>query len=252
MLSPMCIFSQAVRHVGATRIFARGVGDRQRLAYAMDFAAAEELAMILPIPVPVGSAEDAVRFVDLSGYEKLFDDLRAAFPVPQSRSLSFGAPAPAALAILEVHRVGAFDASFVPTAGDFARLDPRFQLPESLLSTVPAYRDWGFAVFALRPSVGDGATEHVHPMAFDFPRRDPSRLFFPTVHVHDGSVHARAVFDHELYAQGDASRLSTWERSPLQTSSSVDVSRAQGLVDGDAPLHRRSLQGMLENADTWA
>jgi hypothetical protein len=122
-----------------------------------------------------------------------------------------------------------------------------------LLSAVPAYQDWGFAVFALRPvSGGGGATEHVHPMAFDFPRRDPSRLFFPTVHVHDGAVHARAVFDHELYAQGEPARFANWERSPSNASSSLDVDRTEGLVDGDALLHRRSLQGMLENADTWA
>lgn len=245
----MCIFSKSIEHVGATRIFGRGVGDRQRLAYAMDFAAKEELAMILPIPVPPGSAEAAVRFLDLSGYETLFDDLRAAFPVPQARSASFGLDLDASLSTLEVHRVGAFDASFVPTASDFARLDPRFRLPGSLLPAMPAYGDWGFAVFSLR---GDGTDEHVHPMAFEFPRRDPARLFFPTVHVHDGAVHAEAVFDHELYAQGELAGLARWERSPAPASRSVDASRTRGLVDGDALLHRLTLRGMLDNADTWA
>jgi hypothetical protein len=38
-------------------------------------------------------------------------------------------------------------------------------------------------------------------MVFEFPRRDTSSLFFPTVHVHDGKVHATAGFDHALYCQ---------------------------------------------------
>ncbi len=59
-------------------------------------------------------------------------------------------------------------------------------------------------------------------MAFEFPHRDPTRLFFPTVHVHDGRVHARAEFD-----------------------------RAAGLVDGDAHCLRRTIRGLAPNQDTW-
>jgi len=57
----MCCFSMPVRFVAGTTIFARPMADgSQPLVYSMAFAAAEELAMIPPIPVPPGSAEDAV------------------------------------------------------------------------------------------------------------------------------------------------------------------------------------------------
>ncbi len=87
-------------------------------------------------------------------------------------------------------------ASFVPSVADFVRLDPRFRLPEVLFDAVPHYADYGFAVFQLAPG-----KVTVHPMALRFPTRDPDRLFFPTVHVHDGRFHAKAKFDHALYFQ---------------------------------------------------
>ena len=69
------------------------------------------------------------------------------------------------------HRVGAYDASFVPTASDFARLDPRFRLPDAVRGRVPAYADYGFAVFKLRKGEAE-----VHPLArrAGTEARDPS------------------------------------------------------------------------------
>lgn len=37
---------------------------------------------------------------------------------------------------------------------------------------------------------------------FEFPTRHPDRLFFPTLHIHDGAVKPFARFAHTLYAQG--------------------------------------------------
>ncbi len=90
-------------------------------------------------------------------------------------------------------------------------------------------------------------------MAFEFPHRDPTRLFFPTVHVHDGRVHARAEFDHALYCQLTPSRATAhgWERSRMLASGFVDVDRAAGLVDGDAHCLRRTIRGLAPNQDTW-
>lgn len=102
--------------------------------------------------------------------------------------------------------VGDYEASFVPSQADFERLDPRFCLPPSVWSQLSLYADWGFAVFKLSlnpPPTQLSALDlriiaerkrdgkppfpprrrDIHPMAFRFPRRDPSRLFFPTVHV---------------------------------------------------------------------
>src|SRR5690606_16069404 len=97
---------------------------------------------------------------------------------------------------LAVHEVGDFVASFVPTLADFRRLDPQFVIPQESWDKIPEYSDYGFAVFQLKSLVGNP-----HPMAFEFTTRWPDRIFFPTVHIHDGEVHDREEFDHTLYLQ---------------------------------------------------
>jgi hypothetical protein len=247
---PMCCFSGQVDHVGQTRIFARSGDDgRQFLVYQMTYHAAAEVAMVLPLPTPVGSAEDAVFFIDLSAYAELFADLRRAFPEPMTKSDDRAATAVAPAATpLAVVKVGSFIASFVPSRADFARVDARFRLPEATFTAFPRYDDHGFAVFQLRP---DAAT--IHPMAFEFPRRDPSALFFPTVHVHDGTAPAQAVFDHDLYCQpaGDERfALAAWTESPQPAGATVRCDLAGGVVAPNQHLYRRSLAGPLPNRDT--
>src|SRR5438309_7231570 len=84
---PMCCFSRNVKLVADTNIFVRGSGDgRQYLVYSMVLDAREDLAMILPIPVPKDSKENAVRFINLEEYPKFFSELRAGFPVPRTLS----------------------------------------------------------------------------------------------------------------------------------------------------------------------
>ena len=72
---------------------------------------------------------------------------------------------------------------------DWDRLDERFRIPPSIFDALPAYRDFGFAVFKLQVTGRESesglfpekpATKTFHPMAFEFPRADPDRLFFPT------------------------------------------------------------------------
>ena len=65
----MCCFSQEVEDVSNTKIFARMNGNVQFLAYQMQFTSAEDLAMILPIPVTVEKPEDAVQFISLEKYK---------------------------------------------------------------------------------------------------------------------------------------------------------------------------------------
>ncbi len=244
----MCCFSQEVRHVAKTRIFARATSAvDQAIVYAMRFEAAGDLAMVLPIPTPQGAAEDAVRFVDLSGYASYFDDLEAGFPIAGFGPSRAAAPQPASL--LLVHRVGAFEASFVPSATDFERLDPRFRLPRAILSALPGHEGSGFAVFKLR---GGASEQDVHPMAFTFPRRDPRAVFFPTLHVHDGRVHPSAEFDHELYVQSSLQLPQPWWSTMKPASRHVDLERARGLVDGDRALATLVIRGTHRNEDVWA
>lgn len=222
----MCCFTGSVTDVQLTRIFARGEGGSQYLAYQMHYQAASELAMILPLPAPVGVAENAVRFIDLSGYAEFFTDAGRGFPWPVSDPDSL-ADLAAGDEGLKVHAVGSYEASFVPRLADFSRLDPRFRMPEGVWDKLPQYADWSFCVFRLREG-----RRKVHPMAFEFQRRDSSRLFFPTVHVHDGEVREVACFDHELYCQADDVLGPPWEASGT----------AKGMIArlGAPPAWRRS------------
>ena len=201
-----------------TRIFARRTMEgRQYLVYRMTYqsgtgiarrqqefqsaTAVLDVAMILPLPTPPASLENAVRFVNLSGYEEFFADLDRGFPSPPTirepyypdvlrGSLGIESP-------LVVYDVGSYEASFVPTLGDFERLDGRFRLPKTIWNQLPQYRDYGFAVFKLK-----AGARTMQPMAFDFPLRSSFRLFFPTIHIHAGRVDPSARFDHTLYCQG--------------------------------------------------
>jgi hypothetical protein len=299
----MCCFSSAVRHVSETQIFARPSGNSQILVYSMRIQAEQEVAMILPLPVPPNSAESAVRFINLEAYPQFFTDLGALFPamVALGRGPVDGGISRAPLAVQDV---GLFEASFVPTIADFARLDPRFRLPETAWHALPQYADWGFAVFKLKqpgsapasagvarrflqklfpsqtesevPAGADAFHEphRIHPMAFEFPRRNPTELFFPTVHIHDGQVHETAEFDHELYFQSERkpaamnvpgsdsrellkrwSSLEMYLQGRLRASSGpierhVDLERAAGTVRPAIPIYQWTLEGTLPNQDS--
>ncbi len=228
------LFAKKV-HVSKTQIFARMMSPRvQALAYSMNLDTAREVAMVLPLPVAPGSGEDAVQFVDLQAFPEMFTELAALFEMPARKGgMQLGRGK-----TLAVHKVGSFIASYVPTVADFERLDPRFRVPEVLFEAVPAYRDHGFAVFQLEP--GDVT---VHPMAFTFPTRSRDKLFFPTVHLHDGTWHQTADFDHALYFQ-----------RPVQGGYEVHPSPRRdyaGLAAVGEPIERHTLRGALPNADTW-
>jgi hypothetical protein len=249
----MCCFSGPVERVADTSIFARSIDNgRQLLVYSMTFATKQDVAMILPLPVPPNSPDDAVRFIDLKEYSDFFHDLKLGFPEPVSRSFlptksAAPSPAPETLAVVQV---GNFEASFVPAVKDFTRLDARFRLPDQTWEALPAYKDYGFAVFKLKK---DAST--VHPMAFEFPRADPRRIFFPTVHIHDGKVHDQAAFDHALYCQkreGDRTSLPEWRESNLPAESFVKVAKTQGIIDGKAHCYLRTIRGMQKNQDMLA
>ena len=138
-------------------------------------------------------------------------------------------------------------ASFVPAIKDFARLDKQFRLPDGVWEKLPQYKDFGFAVFKLKkPEKG---TQQVHPMAFEFPREDKKVLFFPTVHIHDGTVPAKAKFDHSLFCQaGDVPPIE-WEESPGHANSFVKVKETQGIVEPNAHVYRKLMKGNFDNKD---
>src|SRR6266566_7558937 len=193
----MCCFSQPVRSVHSTNIFARPADERRQfLVYSMTLDARKELAMILPLPVKTPADENDVEFIDLQGYPNFFTDLEQGFPSGRHGATLGKSASPATDETLRVLQVGSFEASFVPTITDFSRLDERFRLPQHVWDKLPGYKTYGFAVFKLKP----GAMT-IHPMAFSFPRQNTNALFFLTVHIHDGKVHSKAGFDHNLFCQ---------------------------------------------------
>jgi hypothetical protein len=247
----MCCFSGKVQVVADTNIFARASKEgRQFLVYSMRFKAADDLAMILPIPTPKASAEDAVQFINLEKYPAFFDDLNMGFPLPKSESRGITKDAPKPQLVLPVVEVGKFVASFVPTIKDFARLDQQFRLPDGVWEKLPQYKEFGFAVFKLKKP--DKGEQKVHPMAFEFPRADKKVLFFPTVHIHDRTVPAKARFDHSLFCQfGDVPAMG-WEESPGHAVSFVKVKETHGIVEGNAHVYRKLMKGTFANKDVLA
>jgi len=249
----MCCFSGPIDVVRNTNIFARASKrGRQYLVYSMTVATTSDVAMILPIPVPKRSPDDAVKFINLEEYPDFFDALRLGFPVPQPPSPSRSEtddPAPTAAVPLPVVEVGSYEASFVPSIKDFSRLDARFRLPEDVWVELPAYKSYGFAVFKLKSKDSE---QTIHPMAFEFPRAFPERLFFPTVHIHDGEVHPEADFDHALFCQSsDGPELMSqdWRESDRPAGMFMDAAKTQGIVAPDEHCFLKELRGQHKNDD---
>jgi hypothetical protein len=246
----MCCFSQEVDRVSNTNIFARpSKGYGQYLVYSMTLSAKSDLAMILPIPTPKASKEDAVDFINLEKYPEFFEQMFSGFPLTRSlggEKSKDDSPKPLPAPKLAVVEVGSFVASFVPTVKDFSRLDEQFRLPAGTWDKLPQYKDYGFAVFKLKKG------EHkIHPMAFEFPRADKSKLFFPTVHIHDGKVHANAEFDHALYCQLWDTRMK-WEESPQPAEMFMKkLDQAKGVVSAKDHIYRKQMHGNYKNEDVW-
>ena len=91
----------------------------------------------------------------------------------------------------------------------------RFSIKKEIWSKIPAYADYGFAVFQLKALSGT-----LHPIAFEFDTRLRDTLFFPTIHIHDGTVHAEDAFDH-------ISRVTSGE-CPSRASNEARPSRSDG------------------------
>jgi hypothetical protein len=89
-------------------------------------------------------------------------------------------------------------------------------------------------------------------MALSFPSRHPEKLFFPTVHIHDGEVHAKEHFDHELYCQVARPgffEMMKWEESPGIAKGACKVEKSEGLLYGDSHIYRRRMVGDFANKD---
>lgn len=264
----MCCFSGPVQAVANTRIFARLSGHgTQFLVYQMEYQADRDLAMILPGPIQTPARETSVRFIRLQKYPRFFKDMeRPGYYAKGAMSGGMATLSAGGIPPRAVHSVGNFSASFVPTLRGFGRLDKRFVLPPQTWDKIPAYHDFGFAVFKLK-ALASRAQSPAHPMAFEFRTRFNDRLFLPTVHIHDGQVHATETFDHALYMQ-DARLTATdgrdaWggvhptrpddllNESGIHAAHFMDVPATQKMVSGNLPIFKRPLMGTHANRDTY-
>ena len=147
--------------------------------------------------------------------------------------------------------MGDFVASFVPSMKDFSRLDKQFVIPEEIWRQIPEYVDYGFAVFQLKKLEGTP-----HPMAFEFATRLKEKIFFPTVHIHDGKVHDKENFHHTLYLQhaGDGVREISNLNTAFMTSTGplenfVNINETKGVVEANLYGFKADVEGMLPNKD---
>lgn len=252
----MCCFSSPhVESVADTFIFGRdGKRELQYVVYQMTLKTPEETAMILPLPVPRRTTEESVRFINLEQKAGFFDNLEDGF---RQRAVvgaigGFGGSGGtgATLPKLKVIDVGSFEASYVPAIQDFARLDERFRLPSKTWDQLPRYTNYGFAVFKLKKG-----HQQIHPMAFEFPRLDRTKLFFPTVHIHDGKVHDTADFDHVLYAQfgpyHDPYSHMDWTESERPASAFMGKSHWNDLIVKSQHVYRKVMKGKYKNMDVF-
>lgn len=241
----MCCFSGKVKDVYDTAIFCRmGAKGNQVVIYSMGVDTDMEVAMILPVPIAEKRRESSVQFVNLSLIPEFFEKLDRAFPAPRRKGAD---PFAGAIAegVLAVKTVGSFEASFVPTVNDFDRLDDRFRIPKETWQGLPEFMDHGFVVFKLR-----SGRARVHPMAFAYPARDTSKITFPTVHIHDGTVHAKADFDHVLYCQTDNKGIKMdWQESVALPGGYMNLALTHGTVRPDEHVYKRSVVGEFENED---
>ena len=220
--------------------------------------------MILPIPTPVGVAEDAVAFVDLSGAADLFARLDALFPVmlepgdgaeqvAAGRRVLAGPPGRRVQRVVRA-TAGRLRAARSGAAPARAGVGPAARLRRLRLLRVRAARAGGAAAGAGHSAAGAEARGAGCPRGpsdgLRVPAPRPGRSSSDRAR-HDGAVHAKATFDHTLYLQAPEAEAGAIDWA-WEVSSSVAgraARDAEAMVAADAHVFRRKLRGTLPNRD---
>lgn len=227
----MSSFSGNLTHLSNTRIFARATPEgKQYLVYQMDYAADEDIALVLPLPIPPNTPPDAVRFIDMVNYRAFFVDMDKGFPYTRGLQLVPGKTRDNARA----------EPVFLSSAAEFATLEAPFRIPQETWDKLPEYNDFGFAVFKIFAKAPLRS-----PVAVEFPMRNPNLLYFPTLHIRNGEAAEEANFDLDLFCQARAGWLRTYDVA----SSFMNISKAQGVLDPGERVSRMTVQGMHPNSD---
>jgi hypothetical protein len=196
----MCIISDPVNRVAATKLFAMPSrdGKRQLTVYTNTVDTVATNVMCLPVPAPATVAFEKVP-KDL--FKQCSNSIQVVRKEP-SWSYSLMPSASKSRPHLAVQSHGSYEVVLVPSMDELDRVPPSFatltpQVIEFLRSNYPA----GFGVILCRLCAGVATYE---PFAYSH-ALESDRLFLPTKHYHSHDTIGNADWDHEIYTmQTDA------------------------------------------------
>jgi hypothetical protein len=250
----MGIFSTPVRVASTFNYFARASragADHQFLACNFRYEAETAFTLILPLPTPLDAPANAVRFINLSGYDDFFQDVRRGLPALTRDT------AKQSLTDRIVEKVRDWldldttqiEFAFFPTQQVLADMSQQWPLAESVWAALQPYMNFGLVGLKL-----EAGSNRLPPIAVEFPRGTSTELFFPTAHNLPRS--AALNLKHVLYAQTPHRslewRISTSpgdDHRQLLARDFVKVDRTLGLIDPDEPIVARRLSGPNDNFD---
>lgn len=220
----MCIFSGDVEEVNNTKIFISVVypakleikKDKrykvpvgkplQLVIYSNAVQNNDNIAMILPFPLISG--KNRVKILDMSKYSNFFDDIELMFPSINTNNTRSSNNYFDSDELLEVHYVGNYKASIVPSFSSFDKLQyNEFNLKPDVKELLKKYyyNRFGFMVCIINNNT---KKSQFHPFAYVHEIRDDNRIFIPTRHY------------HKKYVKNYYSKYHTSVSDPLETSES--------------------------------
>lgn len=246
----MGIFSTPVRVASTFNFFARANADHQFLACNFRYEADAPFTLFLPLPTPSDAPANAVRFINLSGYDEFFSDLRRGFPnlTRDTGKQSFTDRLREKVRDWLDLDTTQIEFAFFPNRTVLANMREHWPVSDAVWSDLEPYADCGLVGLKL-----EAGANRLPPIAFEFPRRNPDELTFPT--AHNLPPTAAAHLRHALYAQ-TAQRSLQWRISinaederPIRARDFVKADRTLGLIEPDQPIVSRRLVGPAENVD---
>ena len=233
----MCITINKAELADTKILVVAGVGNTQLTVYSNHASTGAGNAMILPVPTTRN-----LRMVDMTDFEKIFTDIDAYFPDDSLGMFDAMTLSTNSRSRLEVHQVGSYRASIVPSLADLDRLDDEFNLSASNVREVlkDHYANFGFVVCRL--STGSRTYE---PFAYVHEYVD--EMFVPTRHYHGGAPEAKSFWDHAIYAVGCLMSDSAHANRP-----SVEVAmlcRHAEIVPLNMSMSKVSIDGYYDNYD---
>lgn len=210
----MCIFAKEVKQVSHTRILVAPTSNGRQLTIYENAVTKTRLkkgqhggnAMILPCPSFNGSK---VELVDLSKHPNLFNNLDKLFPKLKHNKPAYSGNAKAkskasdeeAEEELEVHNVGAYVVSIVPSIRDIIRLNKDvFTISISVEELLHRKYDTNFAFIICAFDITKGIDPH--PIGYVHDALSPTELFVPCKHEHGDGDTKTEHFDHTLFSIG--------------------------------------------------